>query len=1155
MASNLQTYGYGKKKQTAILKPSELAALEKQYGMTDGGGRAQTTVSNAVTSTVPTTRQPAVQRPAVIKPSVQAAREKQYGITDWKDTKPQTAVKPEAVPTVVSTQKVEMPASSNNTIDTAARDRALKTAQAEKEAYSRLQARAVEDMELYRTETGARLKALQQYQAYADRIAAAEDVIRRATESTAADWEAQKAAEIQAAGGNELLLQLMRLDELETRIIKEAAELGEDRRTEYGTGLTENQQQYNAMYRALSVLYGSEEVSSWLEYVDRRRNSDQMAKNLEKAASIAEEYPFWSSVGSIPLNMFSGFGYLDVAGQNLQRFATGSDAPIDYNSPAQTPSRMTNTIRGTVSKDMSGGEKFLYNTAMSMGDSALAMTMGNFGMGLLGGAAATNAMQAAADRGANNGQALTVGLIAGATEYLMEKASIDSLFSLKTPSAARGFVYNVLKQAGVEGTEEGLTNIVNTIADGLIMRDRSELETIKRQLMANGASRGEAELAAIQVWSKEFALDVAGGFLSGSTFGTVKSGGDYIGTTRKLQNNTAPDSNRNGIKTDHREEISYGEGIHLRNGGQWIGGQNSGGQVSAVEAGTGRDQGRQGQVEPADSGAASLSYGQKVSTAGLGIRGGSAEANIQIVNSGETVATRAAMNIAQENGLELMLFAGGNLQISNVSGKTDSVRGYIEGNRVYVRADHPVYTAEQLMRHEVGHAQIARGEINPDTVRQRITKTYGIGHTVQLSILYAAAYEGSGMTGGEIWEEIICDSLGDMNIFQEYTVRERVGRLLNEVRESVEAETRMDRGTHAEDTNVGGKMSRDSGYKKVSQQAWRQIQRERMSRYGSHFDTMPRMDTFYAHDMLFVIENFDESSFGVVERINPATQLEKANIVLEVMKDGSIEYASEYRRRVENLRRWQRQHARNSVHAENTGTGEKNAGASAQHGNTRNGGTTAGKGHGVDEVNPKRSIKELSDRLNPDYYDDGEIVYMYLDGYTLTLEMQENGEFSVIRREKGVHHGKSVGNYGSVGESNESTGISGKRNTNGDRDNRSGGQSAGNSKGSGVTGRSNKNAERSGEGDAADHSQTDAVEIKGKTSRELDLSRVVAEMGGYGNFSSTDDEHLAFIKRLEEVQVRLKAEELRQAYLRNMARLEEAEREAEMDAAFWKYWD
>ena len=66
---------------------------------------------------------------------------------------------------------------------------------------------------------------------------------------------------------------------------------------------------------------------------------------------------------------------------------------------------------------------------------------------------------------------------------------------------------------------------------------------------------------------------------------------------------------------------------------------------------------------------------------------------------------------------------------------------------------------------------------------------------------------------------------------------------------------------------------------------------------------------------------------------------------------------------------------------------------------------------------------------------------------------------------------------------------------------------------------------------------------------------MATKRGGYGNFTSTDEEYLAYIRRLEEVQVHLKAEELKQAYLRNMARQEEEKREADMDAAFWKYWD
>ena len=52
-----------------------------------------------------------------------------------------------------------------------------------------------------------------------------------------------------------------------------------------------------------------------------------------------------------------------------------------------------------------------------------------------------------------------------------------------------------------------------------------------------------------------------------------------------------------------------------------------------------------------------------------------------------------------------------------------------------------------------------------------------------------------------------------------------------------------------------------------------------------------------------------------------------------------------------------------------------------------------------------------------------------------------------------------------------------------------------------------------------------------------------------------EEEYMAFIRRLEEVQAMLEVEELKREYLRNIERLEEAEREAEMDAAFWKGFD
>ena len=98
---------------------------------------------------------------------------------------------------------------------------------------------------------------------------------------------------------------------------------------------------------------------------------------------------------------------------------------------------------------------------------------------------------------------------------------------LKTPEAATDVVLNILKQAGAEGTEEGLTTIANTLADGLIMGNRSELQTAKRAYMAEGYSAERAERLALKEWGQGLVLDVAGGAFSGGMFGSVKSGIDY----------------------------------------------------------------------------------------------------------------------------------------------------------------------------------------------------------------------------------------------------------------------------------------------------------------------------------------------------------------------------------------------------------------------------------------------------------------------------------------------------------------------------------------------------------------------------------------------------------------------------------------------------
>lgn len=303
-------------------------------------------------------------------------------------------------------------------------------------------------------------------------------------------------------------------------------------------------------------------------------------------------------------------------------------------------------------------------------------------------------------------------------------------------------------------------------------------------------------------------------------------------TAENASGAVAEQSNREYTEIN-KEAVTRGEEVHLRDGGQRSGSADPGGQVSRMEEGAGRAEGREADIRPADREAAALTHAEeKVSARSLGIAGGTENANIHIVTGGETEATGNAKRLASERGLELVLFSGGNLDIES-GGATASARAYIDGNKAFVRADHPKYTAEQIMLHEAGHDMIAKGEIDPEAVRDRI----GQDRAEQVSRMYADAYEGSGMTAQEIWEEVICDSVADMNIFADQDGTERT--------EGVDArtdESGTDVSAERERGPPEGKMSRepiktggDAEVVSDIQKSVRSAVREELERMGKEY--------------------------------------------------------------------------------------------------------------------------------------------------------------------------------------------------------------------------------------------------------------------------------------------------------------------------------
>lgn len=282
--------------------------------------------------------------------------------------------------------------------------------------------------------------------------------------------------------------------------------------------------------------YSDQQINGIRNYALTQQHANEAAEMAQQVAQEAKEHPWLSSAMSVGTNMMAGVGALDIAAQNALNGTdpfTGEKMAVDRYTKSMVPSTVTNTIRGSVSEDMSGIGSFLYNTGMSMADSLATLTIGG-ATGLhgaadviLGGAAASQAITDAYDRGASDSQAMSVGLLYGTVEALFEHISLDKLRMFHTSAAAgkktaKTLVKDMLKQSFVEGSDEVCTDIANVISDAIVMADKSEINQTIAAYQADGMSEDEATRRAWLDWLGQTAQDFAGGAISGG----VMTGGD-----------------------------------------------------------------------------------------------------------------------------------------------------------------------------------------------------------------------------------------------------------------------------------------------------------------------------------------------------------------------------------------------------------------------------------------------------------------------------------------------------------------------------------------------------------------------------------------------------------------------------------------------------
>ena len=359
------------------------------------------------------------------------------------------------------------------------------------------------------------------------------------------------------------------------------AEVNNEQLTKYSNLTDDQKANLNYIYNT----QGKEQAEEYLNYISPQINEQMTANEVAKTTQFADEHPILGTVRSFATNLGAGKGIVEDVLKNFK----GEN--IDVNSPAHLDSQVTTALRAKAGEK--AGESLdweflgtpigttLYGAATSIGDMAIDILIargfgtlagsaeaaekmtGKIVQGIMSSQAATNGVIEAKNRGLSDNQSVTLGAIAGATEWLTEKYSIEAFLGDPKKTAlylAKNFV--------AEGSEEAASDILNTLADYIVAGDKSEFVQSMKTYMAEGKDEKSAFAAA----AGDLAMEMGNDFLAGALAGGVMGGYGKISDNARLRSvgkdvslrNNAGNLIQTGLRADRESEF-YNQANELVN--------------------------------------------------------------------------------------------------------------------------------------------------------------------------------------------------------------------------------------------------------------------------------------------------------------------------------------------------------------------------------------------------------------------------------------------------------------------------------------------------------------------------------------------------------------------------------------------------------------
>lgn len=279
-----------------------------------------------------------------------------------------------------------------------------------------------------------------------------------------------------------------------------------------------------------------DKASEYLDSIRYRLNQQEMQALTQQTREVSEANPLLGALTNISAGFLSPVAYGANAIQGIRNAITGENVPTDTNSDLFLGAQLSQASREGVSAAGErmpilgnievGGQNlgsFAAGIGLDLGRVVSRLPFGPAGaLALSGAGAAGEQTLDILNRGGTQGQAALSGAASGLIEAATEKIGLDNLFSIFGRTGQQGLrsvLQSVARQAGIEASEEAISEVLNTVADTAIMRENSTYEQAIANYMAQGMTREEATGAANRDVLANTAWAAAGGALSGGVMG------------------------------------------------------------------------------------------------------------------------------------------------------------------------------------------------------------------------------------------------------------------------------------------------------------------------------------------------------------------------------------------------------------------------------------------------------------------------------------------------------------------------------------------------------------------------------------------------------------------------------------------------------------